>query len=303
MSKKKPLGAKLPRKKFATNVLYNKNSHTAEDVPNGAAQLVFCSPPYNVDKGDGVKRYDQHNDALEWGEYLKFLERGWRWSKRKLCVGGRLVIVVADTGRKPYIPLHSYITLQCIKLGYLMRGTIIWDKGAGAGSSTAWGSFARASNPILRDTHEYMLVFSKGAYKLEREYTNGEASGISNADFVERTRSVWHKRTATRSAKIDGVRIKHPAPFSLDLAASVIEFYTNKGDLVIDNYAGSCTTGEAAALLGRRYVCYDLSADYLKLGAHFIAAAERERERRLEELRREAGVVLKAGNLKQLALV
>ena len=49
-----------------------------------------------------------------------------------------------------------------------MRGEIIWDKSASAGSSCAWGSFKSASNPCLRDIHEYILVFSKGDYKLPR---------------------------------------------------------------------------------------------------------------------------------------
>lgn len=45
-----------------------------------------------------------------------------------------------------------------------MRGEIIWDKSASSGVSLAWGSFKSASNPVLRDTHEYILVFSKGGF-------------------------------------------------------------------------------------------------------------------------------------------
>ena len=46
-----------------------------------------------------------------------------------------------------------------------MRGEIIWDKGSSAGSSTAWGSWMSASNPCIRDQHEYILVFSKDSYQ------------------------------------------------------------------------------------------------------------------------------------------
>lgn len=42
-----------------------------------------------------------------------------------------------------------------------MRGEIIWNKAASASPSTAWGSWLSASNPILRDIHEYILVFQK----------------------------------------------------------------------------------------------------------------------------------------------
>ena len=48
-----------------------------------------------------------------------------------------------------------------LEIGFLMRGEVIWDKSASAGSSTAWGSFQSASNPCLRDVHEYILIFSK----------------------------------------------------------------------------------------------------------------------------------------------
>jgi len=65
-----------------------------------------------------------------------------------------MVVNVANLGRKPYIPLSSHINLMMNQLGFLMRGEIIWDKSASAGSSCAWGSFQSASNPCLRDVHE-----------------------------------------------------------------------------------------------------------------------------------------------------
>ena len=58
-------------------------------------------------------------------------------------------------------PLSSHVNLIMHDLGMLMRGEIIWDKSASAGSSCAWGSFKSASNPCLRDVHEYLLVFSR----------------------------------------------------------------------------------------------------------------------------------------------
>ena len=52
----------------------------------------------------------------------------------------------------------------CSRLGFEMRGEIIWNKGVGK-SSTAWGSWRSASDPSLRDEHEYILVFSKLPHK------------------------------------------------------------------------------------------------------------------------------------------
>ena len=63
-----------------------------------------------------------------------------------------------------------------IDIGFNMRGEIIWSKGAGAGVSMAWGSWLSASNPVLRDTHEYILVFSKGDYQRQQ---NGKQNSIT----------------------------------------------------------------------------------------------------------------------------
>ena len=82
-----------------------------------------------------------------------------------------------------------------IKIGFLPRGQIIWDKSASAGSSTAWGSFQSASNPCLRDIHEYILVFSKGSFKLsrtEQEKKNGRENTIEKQEFIDLTKSIWN---------------------------------------------------------------------------------------------------------------
>ena len=150
-----------------------------------------------------------------------------------------------------------------IDLGFQMRGEIIWDKGASAGVSTAWGSFAKASNPTLRDVHEYILVFSKESFRLEE--THGTESGIENLEFVEWTRSIWRRpqdemedalcsiwKFDTQSKRRrDG---DHPAPFPLDLPLRLILLYTNISDTVLDPFMGSGTTALAARISQRHYL-------------------------------------------------
>src|SRR3990172_5334497 len=234
------------------DVIHCKDARRMEEVEDGSVQLVVTSPPYNVGKPyESPVQNGRHLENLE--EYLVFLKDVWEECVRVLCHGGRLAVNVASTWRQPYIPLHSHITMQLLELGLLMRGEIIWDKGASVGVSTAWGSFARASNPTLRDVHEYVLVFSKGSLKLE---SGGRNSGISNSDFVEWTKSIW--RFSTESPQ----RVKHPAPFPEELPRRLILLYTNQGDLVLDPFMGSGTTALAASREGRRYVGYDNDAAY-----------------------------------------
>ncbi|MDO8689644.1 MAG: site-specific DNA-methyltransferase [Dehalococcoidia bacterium] len=222
------------------------------EVEDGSVQLVVTSPPYNVGKAyESPVENGRHLENQD--EYMAFLQGVWQECVRTLCVGGRLAVNVASTWRQPYVPLHSLITMQLQELGLVMRGEIIWDKGASAGVSTAWGSFARASNPTLRDVHEYILVFSKESLRLESKV---KCSGISNQDFVNWTRSIW--RFPTESAR----RAKHPAPFPEELPRRLILLYTNRGDLILDPFMGCGTTAVAAVSEGRHYVGYDTDSAY-----------------------------------------
>ena len=137
--------------------------------------------------------------------------------------------------------------------GFQMRGEIIWDKGASAGTSCAWGSWRSASNPVLRDVHEYILVFCKDAYK--RRVT-GENS-VGRDEFLEYTKSIW--RFPAASAK----KANHPAPFPVDLPLRLINLYSFVGDVVLDPFMGSGTTAEAAMHADRHYVGYEINPVYV----------------------------------------
>jgi len=265
------------------NRIYNSDARAMEEVDDSSVQLVVTSPPYNVGKN-----YNFYEDRRPLEHYLDFLMLVWKECQRVLVPGGRVAVNVANTGRNPYIPLHSFIIQQFLDLGFLMRGEILWDKSATAGVSTAWGSFARASNPTLRDTHEYIMVFSKETMRLEQPHTRGEYSGIENMEFVEWTRSIWHKngtakkaiketarsiwRFGTQSKKVkskisNGQKkgVHHPAPFPLDLPLRLILLYTNVDDIVLDPFMRSGSSAIAAKLTQRHYIGYEISPEYVEL--------------------------------------
>jgi len=126
------------------------------EVPDLSVHLVVISPPYDVGK--------TYDEDLTLDEYRAFLRRVMAEVLRVLVPGGRLCLNIANLGRRPYFPLHAFIIRDLLDLGFLMRGEVIWDKGPSASLSTAWGSWASPANPTLRDTHEYILVFSKGTF-------------------------------------------------------------------------------------------------------------------------------------------
>jgi site-specific DNA-methyltransferase (adenine-specific) len=131
-----------------------------EEVPNNSVHLMITSPPYNVKK--------EYDEDLTLNDYIQLLKRVLKETYDKLVTGGRACINIANVGRKPYIPLHAHIIELMIDIGFLMRGEIIWNKSASAGTSCAWGSWQSASNPVLRDVHEYILIFSKDTFSRKR---------------------------------------------------------------------------------------------------------------------------------------
>jgi len=166
------------------------------------------------------------------------------------------------------ITLNAYIARDMIALGFLMRGEIIWDKASSASTSTAWGSWQSASNPTLRDTHEYILVFSKGTFK--RKKIEGRESTITKEEFLEFTKSVWG--LFSESAK----KVGHPAPFPVELPYRLIQLYTYSNEVVLDPFLGSGQTALAALKTGRHYVGYELNEEYLALAKNRIENFARE---------------------------
>ncbi len=219
-----------------------------KELPDNSVHLMITSPPYNVSK--------EYDEDLSLKEYLQLLENAFKETYRVLVNGGRACINVANLGRKPYIPLSDYISKMMIDIGFNMRGEIIWNKAASASPSTAWGSWQSASNPILRDIHEYILVFSKGDYKREK---GKKENTISKEQFMDWTKSIWTMNA--ESAR----KIGHPAPFPEELPYRLIQLYSFKGDIVLDPFMGSGTTAVAALKTDRKFVGYDISKEYIAL--------------------------------------
>lgn len=242
------------------NQIISGSSEFMSELPDGSVHLMITSPPYNASK--------DYDEDLTLPEYLDFLRKVFAETFRVLVPGGRACINLANLGRKPYIPLTSHIALLMQEIGFIMRGEIIWDKGASSTSSTAWGSWQSASNPILRDVHEYILIFSKGDYKrhLTKKEKTEKISTISRDEFLDWTKTIWQMNA--ESAR----RVGHPAPFPLELPHRLIQLYSFETDVVLDPFMGSGTTALAALRNGRKFVGYEIVEEYVGLAQKRIAA-------------------------------
>jgi DNA modification methylase len=240
-------------------------------ITSGSVALVVTSPPYFAGK--------QYEEELErdgipssYAEYLELLTAVFDDCKRTLEPGGRIAVNVANLGRKPYRSLASdVVSILQDSLGLLLRGEVVWRKGEGSSGSCAWGSFRSAGNPVLRDTTERVVIASKGRFSRARTAQERRKDDLpwentlSADEFMAATLDVWE--IAPESAK----RVRHPAPYPVELPQRLIELYTFRDDLVLDPFMGSGSALVAAARTGRRYVGYDLDPDYVAIARARVA--------------------------------
>lgn len=230
-----------------------RNMNLIEDE---SIQLIVTSPPYaNARSYSSWEGYD---------EYLADMLLAWKECHRVLCNGGRIAINVVHGYGRPgspdgYFPLGHRVTDQLENIGFELRGVIIWNKTHSI-LGTAWGSWLSASNPSLRDQHEFIIVGHKGDAKRAK----GEDT-IDSDTFIKATSSIWYFPPKTRKW--------HPAPFPAELPKRLIELYSFIGDSVLDPFAGSFTTVHVAEGLKRKGIGIDIHEEYVRqsVGPLFLA--------------------------------
>jgi len=215
--------------------------------PENSIHLIITSPPYNV-------------DLMPYKDYLNFLESVWKECYRVLVKGGRLAINVPSvTADGEYQPLFVDVVNQMRKLGYIMRGDILWYKQA-ISKRTAWGSWLSPSNPYVVQPYEFILVFSKQTRKLEGDKSKID---ITREEFIEFSNSFW-------SIKPETQRKGHPVPFPEELVYRLIKFYSYQENIVLDPFGGSGTVAVVALKTNRNFVYIDKSVKYAQLALEYI---------------------------------
>jgi DNA modification methylase len=217
-------------------------------IRSNSVHLAITSPPYNVGKD-----YDNHNDKMNYKEYLNWLYEVWKETKRVLVPGGRFCLNIAPTGIKEFIPIHHDFSNQLRKLKMIFRTEIVWYKQTML-KRTAWGSWKSPSNSHIVPSWEYILVFSKKQNKLEGDPKNID---ITSEEFMEFSDGFW---------KIPPERQRngHPAPFPEELIYRLIKFYSYKGNTVLDMFGGTGTVAVVSAKNNRNFVHIDISKEYCK---------------------------------------
>ena len=237
-----------------------------EEMPTNSVDLVFTSPPY-------FNARPQYSEYEEYEKYLFEIRQVVRRVHKVLNEGQFFVMNTApvllrranrnESSKRIAVPFDLHRIF--IEEGFDFIDDIIWVKPEGAGWATSRGRrFAADRNPMQYKAvpvTEYVMVYRKHTDLLIdwfiRNHPDREAITASKiGDDYEHT-NIWRIQPNTNS--------KHPAAFPLELAQKVIQYYSFKGDVVMDPFAGSGTVGAAAAGLGRRFVLFDNNPNYVEL--------------------------------------
>lgn len=241
--------------------VYLGDARHMDKTPDNSVHCIVTSPPYGI----GIDYGDTYDDNVGLPAYIEFIDDWINEAYRVLVHGGRIALNIANTGRKPYVPLTMFYWMALIHAGFKPRGEIIWNKGrAVAAGKCSWGSWGDAVNPQFRDCHEYILVASKGDYRLDCTGFS-KSKTLNGRDFALDSFSVWDEKPET-------CKNPHPAPFPVSIPKRVIEFLTRPGQNILDPFAGSGNTWIACLSLPepRIFTGYEINPDYIKLAKHRV---------------------------------
>jgi site-specific DNA-methyltransferase (adenine-specific) len=190
--------------------------------------------------------------------------------------GGVVVWVIGDSVKKGNESGTSFKQALFFKnIGFNLHDTMIYRKNRGM----MFGSLQ-----AYKQNFEYMFVFVKGKIKtfnLIRDniitYTKMSKNTSRNKDGSKKylpnktldknglRENIWSYSTGTPHSTKDKIAYKHPAIFPEKLAQDHIVSWSNKGDLILDCFAGSGTTLKMAKQLNRNFIGIEIEKDYVDI--------------------------------------
>lgn len=229
-----------------------------KNLADNSIDLTVTSPPY-----DNLRKYDNY---IAFFNFELTAQELYRVTKK----GGIVVWVVNDATINGSETGTSFKQALYFKhIGFNLHDTMLYQK---------CGCSAPETNRYYPN-FEYMFVLSRGKPKtvhLLTDRKNSYAGHVASGSVREpdgRTRKCRNRNIV----KEYGVRwniwqyanrtpkgFKHPATFPLKLAEDHIKSWSNEGDLVLDPFMGSGTTGIACKNLNRRFIGYEINEDYFK---------------------------------------
>lgn len=251
---------------LANTIRLGDSEELLKEMPNECVDLVFTSPPYYNAK-------PEYAEYLSYEDYLLKMQKIIHECARVLNEGRFFVLNVSpvlqrrasrnEASKRIAVPFDFHRLF--IEEGFEFVDDIIWVKPEGAGWATGRGRrFAADRNPLQYKpvpVTEYVLVYRKKTDKLIdwliRKHPDQTALAESKIEDGYDVTNIWKITPAHHKL--------HPAIFPMELAEKVIKYYSIKNDVVLDPFAGTGTTGKAAAKLDRRFALLEQDKDYMEI--------------------------------------
>ncbi len=237
-----------------------------EALPENSVDVIFADPPYNLQLGGDLARPDQSVvDAVNdhWDQFESFaaydaFTRAWLMACRRVLKPNGTIWVIGS--------YHNIFRVgsQLQDIGFWLLNDIVWRK----------------TNPMpnfrgrrFQNAHETMIWASRD--QNAKSYTfNYEAMKASNDDVQMRSDWLFPICTGAERLKGDDGKKVHPTQKPEALLARVLMASSKPGDVVLDPFFGSGTTGAVARRLGRHFVGIEREQDYIDAARARIDAVE-----------------------------
>ena len=233
-------------------------------LPPNSVDLVFADPPYNLQLGGDLTRPDNsHVDAVnnEWDKFASFaaydeFTRNWLKAARRILKPDGAIWVIGS--------YHNIFRVGAAiqDLGFWILNDVVWNK----------------SNPMpnfkgtrLANAHETLIWAARS--QEQKKYTfNYDALKAGNEDIQARS-DWWTFPICSGGERLKGEdgRKSHPTQKPEALLHRIIVGTTNPGDVILDPFFGTGTTGAVAKLLGRHFIGLERDADYIEVATRRIA--------------------------------
>lgn len=248
-------------------VIFGDVKAVIKHVADESFHLTFTSPPYYNARDYSIYR--------SYSEYLKFLNSVFKFVYKK-TKEGRFIVVNSSPIIIPRIsrqyssnryPIPFDLNNILIKMGWVFIDDIIWEKPEMSVKNRN-GSFLQHRVPLGYKPNvvtEYLMVYRKKTDKLidwnMKQYNKEQRIKSKVSDGYE-TSNIW---------KITPVHSKiHPAIFPKELCEKVVRYYSFKGDLVFDPFAGIGTLGKVAKNTGRHFFLVEKKKTYFNYMKKFF---------------------------------
>jgi len=246
-------------------VLVGDSIHELSKLPAHSVDLVFADPPYNLQLGGELKRPDESRvDAVDdaWDQFESFaaydaFTRAWLLAARRVLKPNGTLFVIGS--------YHNIFRVGAAlqDLGFWILNDIIWRK----------------ANPMpnfrgrrFTNAHETLIWAARDA---DARYTfNYEALKAGNEDVQVRSDWLFPLCTGQERLKDEAGRKLHPTQKPEALIARILLSATKPGDVVLDPFFGSGTTGAVAKRLGRAFIGIEREAGYAEAARARIDAVE-----------------------------